>query len=339
MRIPGVLDEITGKIRRQLTEMDENYNLLIKGIPGKGKSGSAIEIGRRIDKKFTVDHIVFSPLQLIELVQSKPKNYWRGRVIIFDEAGVGRNAYKARSKANTALNEFFQTWRYLNICTIFTASFRSFIVKNDRKLMHAEIKIDQKFKYPRKEVKARFYYLQYNERRDEIYTKNHRTIWNGLHLRVKYIYIPHPPMDLWKAYQKRVDKFKKSVMQESKEKLMPMIENEVDKRERLIQYQKEQLEESQRELRELYKKFKKIVRKDPSRFIYQNRIPTTRIEVALGVSEDTARKIMAMSDVEGFTVKMVERERKKREREIERRKAKMLEKLKKLHEKKLRGEL
>jgi hypothetical protein len=240
IEIPGILDKICGEIRTQLTEQDENYNLIVTGIPGRGKSGTALELARRIDPTFTEEKVVFTPDDFIDHLDSPLAT--PGSVIIFDEAGCGRSAYESQQKMQIAMNKVLQSHRYLNLCVIYTASFMSFIIKNDRKLAHANFKVFKKEQNPTRRVIGKWYDLKWSENLQKNLTIFKRYHVNQAPLIIAELAVPHPPMDLWNKYRKREKPFKESVRSDYKTQRElqkdPQLLNRQHREEAMIQVKK-----------------------------------------------------------------------------------------------------
>lgn len=115
--------------------------LLDNGIlsHNSGKTYSAIsicEIMSKLDNvPFTVDHIVFSLTELMELLDSGKLK--KGSKIIFDEPQVSISAKDFQSKANRVFNYVVTTFRHMNLSLFFCTPFETLLDKSTRRLFHA----------------------------------------------------------------------------------------------------------------------------------------------------------------------------------------------------------
>jgi len=106
-------------------ERNQHFVILIVGKPGSGKSYTALRIAELIDKNFTLDNVVYSPAEFIRLV----KELNEGRVIVFDEAGVGVYSRDWQNKINKAFAKLIQILRYKCLGIIFTTPHALFLDK------------------------------------------------------------------------------------------------------------------------------------------------------------------------------------------------------------------
>lgn len=284
IEIPGILDKICAGIREQLTEMDENYNLIISGMPGRGKSGSALECARRIDPNFAAEKVVFTPEEFIDILDDPIAT--PGSAIVFDEAGCGRSAYESQQKMQVAMNKVLQSHRYLNLCIIYTASFASFIIKNDRKLAHANFKIFRK-QPAQKRVIGKWYDLQWCEGLGTNLTIFKKYTINSAPLTIAELAVPHPPLKLWKEYKKKERPFKESIREDFKKKL------ELQKNPQLIN--KKRSEEAMEQVAKLAEKVRKAKERYKGK---RGAYSAEKISVGLRVGRKIAEKVKAALELE-----------------------------------------
>ncbi len=111
-------------------------------VHNSGKTYSALGFAHALDPRFTADDVVFTVQDFFNLLAKYQRLYSinprlvRGRVIIFDEAGVGVNNRQWASFANKAVSAVMQSFRYMNLIVIFTTPDMTFIDKAARKLFH-----------------------------------------------------------------------------------------------------------------------------------------------------------------------------------------------------------
>jgi len=119
-------------IRARL-ENNKNALIAIIGETGSGKSYTALRLAELIDDDFNVaEKVCFRPVEFVKAVQKARKH----SVIVFDEAGVGIPAREWWSIQNRLLDYVIQTFRFKNLCVIFTMPNLNFIDEHARLLFH-----------------------------------------------------------------------------------------------------------------------------------------------------------------------------------------------------------
>jgi hypothetical protein len=112
-----------------------NLNLVAAwiGATGSGKSWSALRLAELIDLSFSVDRVVFTKEQFLELVNA---DLPRGSVIVWDEAGLGMPAREWQSVLNRSISYILQTFRFKNLVTFLTVPSQYFLDSQARALFH-----------------------------------------------------------------------------------------------------------------------------------------------------------------------------------------------------------
>jgi hypothetical protein len=105
---------------------------MLVGEPRSGKSYSALRIAELVDNDFTLDRLVYSPSEFLELVINSKE----GDVIVFDEAGVNIFSREWQSKMNKALAKVFQILGYKHLGIILTFPSVMFVDKAIRRLFN-----------------------------------------------------------------------------------------------------------------------------------------------------------------------------------------------------------
>ena len=124
-------------VQKRLQRYNQNWLCVITGQTGTGKSWSALRIAESIDPTFNIKRVVFTPEDLMKLLNEG--DLQKGNAIVFDEAGVGIPAKEWYTIQNKVVNYILQTFRHRNLAVIFTVPSLSFIDKGARKLFHAYI--------------------------------------------------------------------------------------------------------------------------------------------------------------------------------------------------------
>jgi hypothetical protein len=122
---------------------NKNSNNLVSvvGKTGSGKTWSAISICEIMSQMdgipFTIDHIVFSLTELMELINSGTLK--KGSKIVFDEPQVSIGAREFQSEANKVFNYLLSTFRHRNLSLFFCTPFENLLDKSTRRLFHVKI--------------------------------------------------------------------------------------------------------------------------------------------------------------------------------------------------------
>lgn len=191
--------------------MKKNQNNLIAlvGKTGSGKTFSAIAICEMMSKMdgvpFTIEHIVFSLRELMELINSGKLK--RGSKIVFDEPQVSISAREFQSEANKIFNYLLSTFRHRNLTLFFCTPFETLLDKNTRRLFHARFEtmsINKNTQTCR--LKPR--YLEYSDFKTEPYRKQLIVVFkdkNGLNKSQKLFYwdVPRPSPELEAQYENK----------------------------------------------------------------------------------------------------------------------------------------
>lgn len=132
-----VLDKerwIADTIRERIREKNKNAICVFTGETGSGKSYSALRLGEIVDKEFSLDHLVFRPLDFLDLVNSSALE--TGSVIVWDEMGLGMPAREWNSLFNKSIGYVLQSFRFRNLCLLMTVPDQAFIDAQARALFH-----------------------------------------------------------------------------------------------------------------------------------------------------------------------------------------------------------
>ncbi len=157
---------------RRTMKLNSSNLVSIIGKVGSGKTWSGISICEIMSKMdgvpFTIEHIVFSLTELMELINSG--KLIRGSKIIFDEPQASISSKDFMSQANKVFNLLVSTFRHRNFSLFFCCPFETLLDKSTRKLFTARINtagIDSNHKLCR--LLPRF--IEYVDFREEPYRK------------------------------------------------------------------------------------------------------------------------------------------------------------------------
>lgn len=204
---------------------NQNNLIAIVGKTGSGKTLSAISICEIMSKMdgvpFTIDNVVFSLRELMELINSGKLK--RGSKIVFDEPQVSISAREFQSEANKVFNFLISTFRHRNLTLLFCTPFESLLDKSTRKLFHARFEtmgIDKNKQTCR--LKPRF--IEYSDFKPEPYRKQLIVSYkddNGNSKSEKLFYwdIPRPSKDFETLYEQKKLSFTTRLNQNITERL------------------------------------------------------------------------------------------------------------------------
>jgi hypothetical protein len=223
------INPLIGHIRGRMTNRNLNWLCVITGMPGTGKSYSALRLAEVIDPKFQLYQCVWTADQFFDLLNNKKLR--KGSVIIWDEAGVGMPAREWYSLSNKAINYVVQTFRYRNLGLIMTTPSMSFVDSQIRKLFHAHIKtlrVDRK----KEQVVAKYYWLMHKKSKYKDYYTFFERIRgpDGNKSAVEEIWINKPSKDIVDAYEKQKDEYCSELNKDLESELKAKRYNEIKKK-------------------------------------------------------------------------------------------------------------
>jgi len=125
--VEALLDqEIMSRIRA-----NRNFIGICTGVTGGGKSYSCIKIGEMIFRDFTVDSIVFSVREFLDIFEEQKP----GSLIVFDES-EDLNARTSMSLKNTLFSEIMAMLRFSRVSVIFNLPSAEMLDVNMFRLFH-----------------------------------------------------------------------------------------------------------------------------------------------------------------------------------------------------------
>lgn len=187
-------------VRDRVMKQNKNFLCCIIGATGTGKSYCGITLGEKLDPAFSVDNIVFSQDELLDLLNSG--NLKRGSVILYDEIGVTQNARNWYSQTNKMLNAILCTFRHLNLIVFFTVPSITFVDKQARMLFHGIIET-KKIYHKLKVSNVKAYFIRYSQHTGKIYNTFLGAYYKGKGIKLKNIEVPLASKPLVKAYEKK----------------------------------------------------------------------------------------------------------------------------------------
>jgi len=188
---------------------NRNFTLLVTGATGSGKSTTAQKIGQDLDPSFSVDRIVFSAEDFLDLLANK--NLKPGACILFDEliTDVGGASRNAMSQTNKLLSYVAATFRQRRLICLFCMPGLFQLDKNLRSTsVHGLIEM-RSIDYENKKAVADFFWSTTNPRTGESYYKKPRLLnkeenrWTT----IDNIRVGLPTKDLMQAYELKKNEF------------------------------------------------------------------------------------------------------------------------------------
>ena len=208
-------------IKNRMKLYNTNYNVVIVGEPGSGKSWSALRLAQAVNPQFKNNPlIVFSVYDYVKAIKNDiiPK----GGVIVFDEVGVAVNKRMWHNAINHVMNVTFQTVRSRNFTTVFTTPFSDFVDKDTRKLFHAILKAQNGFYKDTRHFTI--YKYVYNEFYDKYIRKKITFSVDGQQLTLSKVIFKKPSSKLIRQYEEMKAKFQKELYDSVFEKLREIVE-------------------------------------------------------------------------------------------------------------------
>jgi len=206
-------------VRGRLWRRNLNFICGICGAPGSSKSWSSLEIARTIDRKFTIDNVCFSPLSLIQLINSGVVR--RGSCLVLDEVGVYFGSRDFLSVKNKQISYLLQTFRNMNLSLLLTSPSFGFLDSSGRKLIHSFLE-SETINYRERYATFRWFTIQTNPLTGKQY-KKHIRVFNpetNLMERIDVLEIPAPPAPLIRQYEKKKREFTQALNKQIEEKLL-----------------------------------------------------------------------------------------------------------------------
>ncbi len=207
---------------KQRIAKNKNFLGFIGGQTGSGKSWSSLRIAEELDNDFNIDRVVFSGLELMNLINSGKLK--RGSVIVFEETGVEMNNRNWGSVINKMLNYLLQTFRHRGFILIMNSPYMDFIDAATRKLFHAEL-LTAGINLDKQQVRLKPQLIQYNGRLKKFYFKRLRVITPNGVVPVSFWNVARPSKELLVEYERK----KREYTDRLNKRILAELEKQCDK--------------------------------------------------------------------------------------------------------------
>lgn len=207
---------------RNRVARNKNFVGLVVGPTGSGKSYSAVSIGEMMDPTFTIDRIVFQPVELMNQIQNgklKP-----GSVIVFEEVGIAMDSANWQTGIIKMLKYVLETFRHRRFILLMTVPNSAFLFKSGRMLLHGLFEmqgIDKANNLALLKPKL----CQYSDLRNKMYYKYLRVVGSTGARKLKVWAIPKPSEPLRLAYEAKKKAFTDQLYDEVSKFLINPMEN------------------------------------------------------------------------------------------------------------------
>jgi len=208
-------------------QLNKNNLVVFMGATGSGKTWSGISILEIMSKRdkipFTIDHIVFSLKELMELINSGMLK--KGSKILFDEPQISISNRDFQSEANKVFNFLLTTFRHRNWTLFFCTPYEDLLDKSTRKLFHAKFET-MSINVNTKTCKVKPKVIEYNSQIGKFYEKFLRVSYkplgssNNVVTKLKFWNVPKPSKELIKEYEKKKLNFTTNLNREIMNKLL-----------------------------------------------------------------------------------------------------------------------
>jgi len=216
-----ILKTVAGLIRDRLIIRDEHYPMVVVGYPGVGKSSTALALAESVDESFTIDRVAFKPTEFFEIARSIE----RGQAIIFDEAGIGLHAREWQTTTNIIFSKLTQVYRFLNVFVVFTVPDIRYIDTHARYEMKSILELVAKDL--EREVVVGHWWVVKRSRAFGVTTYEKLKIFDKARkeaFEVDPVYFPRPTKELWRTYKRKVETYKKNIINELYDELNKLEE-------------------------------------------------------------------------------------------------------------------
>lgn len=132
-------------VRHQVNN-DYDVQAFFVGTRGSGKSCAAVRFGELFDSSFDISRVCYTTKEVLAKVKELHKTIGtKGKVIIYDEAGVGIGNRDWQKESNKLMNYFVQQSRVFGMVIIYTAPNLSFVDRQARAMGGVMLRFNKKW--------------------------------------------------------------------------------------------------------------------------------------------------------------------------------------------------
>ncbi len=205
-------DPMISYIQQQTRIENQCWNQVFAGTGGAGKSYAALEYCRLIDPDFSVDRIVWTEEDFLDLLD---KDFPPGSCLLWDEAGIGLDSRDFMTLINKILSYIITTIRYRRQVMVLTTPSMNWTDLKAREMLHGYCEMLKKFHSNRS--LGKFYILQTNYFQGKTYRHLPRITKDGLPYVVNTVEFNLPPKSLTDEYEERKKVFGAKLLQDARD--------------------------------------------------------------------------------------------------------------------------
>jgi len=266
------------ELRARVHDRNENALILVRGLPGSGKSMFCMAAAELLSpRRFSMVFVAYNIDDFLKIL-SRP-DLQKGDVIVWDEPGEGVSSDEWQSAVNKCVKQIFRLFRYKNLIVFMCAPNESWVDKKIRGMFHGEVKCHSSWKKRDSNglySYAKFFWLDWSDRFQKIIRKRH-ILSDGTHLSWLKFRLPTEP--ILKAYLTKMNETKSGEISV------------------LIEKQNAPPTEKKKATKINYEDLIKLIEKDPKKF--QNTrgfISAPLISAHLGLSNTKAMALKHMAE-------------------------------------------
>ena len=217
-------DPMISYIQQQTRIENQCWNQIFAGTGGAGKSYAALEYCRLIDPDFSVDRVVWTEEDFLDLLD---KELPPGSCLLWDEAGIGLDSRDFMTLINKILSYIITTIRYRRQIMVLTTPSMNWTDLKAREMLHGYCEMLKRFHNNRS--LGKFYMLQTNYFEGKTYRHLPRIMRDGIPYVVRTVEFNLPPKSLTDEYEARKKVFGANLLQDARDVVRKIKGKELNK--------------------------------------------------------------------------------------------------------------
>ena len=206
-----IVYSLSQELIHRTTVLNKNALIASVGDTGSGKSYGLSAILQSADPTFSLDRVVYSLEEMMELLNSGELK--SGQAILYDEIGVTQPSDAWYTASSKAFNFEFQTNRQDNFIVGFAAPDLTFINAKTRRLFHYILE-PQSINATTNIARFKLKRVVVNHITGEAYYMFPRVLDGNKVVTVKIIEVHKPPASFWKPYEEKKRAWRKDLRKE-----------------------------------------------------------------------------------------------------------------------------